>query len=53
MINDPQLAEALRAEIRLTLEADGKAFDVNVARRVYDLAIAARDMCVAAALHHR
>lgn len=45
----PQLAEALRAEIRLALEADGKAFDVNVARRVYDLAIAARDMCVAAA----
>lgn len=45
----PELAAALRAEIRLALEADGKPFDVNVARRVYDLAIAARDMCVAAA----
>lgn len=44
----PQLAEALRDEIRLALEADGKPFDVNVARRVYDLAIAARDMCAAA-----
>lgn len=44
----PQLSEALRAEIRTALEADGKPFDVNVARRVYDLAIAARDMCVAA-----
>lgn len=44
----PELAAALRAEIRLALEADGKPFDVNVARRVYDLAIAARDMCVAA-----
>jgi hypothetical protein len=44
----PELAAALRAEIRLALEADGKPFDVNVARRVYDLAIAARDMCIAA-----
>lgn len=44
----PELAAALRAEIRLALEAGGKPFDVNVARRVYDLAIAARDMCVAA-----
>ncbi len=44
----PQLAEALRAEIRNALEADGKPFDINVARRVYDLAIAAKDMCAAA-----
>jgi hypothetical protein len=44
----PQLAEALRAEIRAALDADGQPFDVNVARRVYDLAIAAKDMCVAA-----
>jgi len=44
----PELAEALRKEIRTALDADGKPFDVNVARRVYDLAIAARDMCVAA-----
>ncbi len=44
----PQLAEALRAEIRAALDADGAPFDVNVARRVYDLAIAARDMCIAA-----
>lgn len=44
----PELSEALRNEIRVALAADGGAFDVNVARRVYDLAIAARDMCVAA-----
>ena len=41
-------AEALRTEIRTALDADGKPFDINVARRVYDIAIAARDMCVAA-----
>lgn len=44
----PELAEALRKEIRTALDADGGPFDVNVARRVYDLAIAARDMCIAA-----
>ena len=44
----PELAEALRNEIRNALEAGGGSFDINVARRVYDLAIAARDMCVAA-----
>lgn len=44
----PELAEALRSEIRQALDADGKPFDVVVARRVYDLAIAAKDMCVAA-----
>jgi hypothetical protein len=44
----PELSEALRNEIRTTLEAGGGPFDINVARRVYDLAIAARDMCVAA-----
>lgn len=44
----PNLAEALRSEIRLALEADGKPFDINVARRVSDLAMSARDMCVAA-----
>jgi Fe-S cluster biogenesis protein NfuA len=44
----PELSEALRREIRTALEADGGPFDINVARRVYDLAIAARDMCVAA-----
>lgn len=44
----PELAEALRNEIRTALDAGGKPFDVNTARRVYDLAIAARDMCVAA-----
>ena len=44
----PTLAEALRNEIRLALEAEGKPFDIHVARRVYDLAIAARDFCVAA-----
>jgi hypothetical protein len=44
----PELSEALRLEIRNALDAGGGPFDVNVARRVYDLAIAARDMCVAA-----
>ena len=44
----PELSEALRNEIRAALEADGGPFNINVARRVYDLAIAARDMCVAA-----
>lgn len=44
----PALAEALRNEIRQALEADGKPFDINVAHRVYDLAIAAKDMCAAA-----
>jgi hypothetical protein len=44
----PELSEALRREIRAALDASGGPFDVNVARRVYDLAIAARDMCVAA-----
>ena len=44
----PELSEALRREIRTALEAEGGPFDINVARRVYDLAIAARDMCVAA-----
>ena len=44
----PELAEALRNEIRQALDAGGKPFDVVVARRVYDLAIAAKDMCVAA-----
>jgi hypothetical protein len=44
----PELAEALRTEIRSALDAGGSPFDVNVARRVYDLAIAARDMCIAA-----
>jgi len=44
----PELSEALRNEIRTTLEAGGGSFDINVARRVYDLAIAARDMCIAA-----
>lgn len=44
----PELSEALRREIRTALEANGGPFDINVARRVYDLAIAARDMCVAA-----
>lgn len=44
----PELAEALRNEIRKALDADGKPFDVVIAQRVYDLAIAAKDMCVAA-----
>jgi hypothetical protein len=42
------LSEALRAEIRTALEADGKPFSIAVARRVYDIAIAARDLLVTA-----
>lgn len=42
------LSEALRAEIRTALEAGGKPFSIAVARRVYDLAIAARDLLVTA-----
>jgi hypothetical protein len=40
------LSEALRNEIRTTLEANGQPFSVNVARRVYDIAIAARDLLI-------
>lgn len=41
------LAEALRNEIRTILDNDGKPFDLHVARRVYDLAIVARDVFAA------
>ncbi len=44
----PALAEAIRAEIRLALDAGGKPFTVAVAKRVYDLAIAAKDFLVSA-----
>jgi hypothetical protein len=39
-----QLTEALRAEIRKILDNDGKPFDIMAAQRVYDFAIAAKDM---------
>lgn len=45
----PQLTEALRNEIRLALDDDGKPFTALVAHRVYDMAIAAKDFLVTAA----
>lgn len=43
------LAEALREELRRVLEDDGQPFTALVARRVYDVAIASKDLLVAAA----
>src|SRR5438046_3138472 len=39
-----RLAETLRAELRAILDNDGKSFDLQVARHVYDFAIAAKDL---------
>jgi hypothetical protein len=39
-----RLAETLRAELRTILDNDGKPFDLQVARYVYDFAIAAKDL---------
>jgi hypothetical protein len=39
-----RLAETLRAELRTILDNDGKSFDLQVARHVYDFAIAAKDL---------
>jgi hypothetical protein len=39
-----RLAETLRAELRTILDNDGKPFDLNVAKHVYDFAIAAKDL---------
>lgn len=39
-----RLAEALRTELRTILDNDGKPFDLQVARHVYDFAIAAKDL---------
>jgi hypothetical protein len=39
-----RLAEALRTELRAILDNDGKPFDLQVARYVYDFAIAAKDL---------
>lgn len=38
------LAEALRTELRAILDNEGKPFDLQVARHVYDFAIAAKDL---------
>ena len=38
------LAETLRTELRAILDNDGKPFDLQVARHVYDFAIAAKDL---------
>jgi hypothetical protein len=43
------LAEALRAELRAILDNDGKPFDLQVARHVYDFAIAAKDLLTVSA----
>jgi hypothetical protein len=45
-IMSERLSEALRTELREILEAGGKPFDVQVARHLYDFAIAARDLLV-------
>ena len=39
-----RLAETLRAELRAILDNEGKPFDLQVARHVYDFAIAAKDL---------
>lgn len=39
-----RLAETLRMELRAILDNDGKPFDLQVARHVYDFAIAAKDL---------
>jgi hypothetical protein len=39
-----RLAEALRTELRAILDNDGKPFDLQVARYVYDFAISAKDL---------
>lgn len=39
-----RLSESLRAELREILDNEGKPFDLQVARHVYDFAIAAKDL---------
>ena len=39
-----RLTETLRAELRAILDNEGKPFDLQVARHVYDFAIAAKDL---------
>lgn len=39
-----RLTETLRAELRSILDNEGKPFDLQVARHVYDFAIAAKDL---------
>jgi hypothetical protein len=43
------LAETLRAELRTILDNAGKPFDLQVARHVYDFAIAAKDLLTVSA----
>ena len=45
-VTSERLAETLRTELRAILDNDGKLFDLQVARRVYDFAIAAKDLLV-------
>jgi hypothetical protein len=44
-----RLAETLRAELREILDNGGKSFDLQVARHVYDFAIAAKDLLTVSA----
>lgn len=44
-----QLTETLRTELRTILDNDGQPFDLNVARHVYDFAIAAKDLLTVSA----
>jgi hypothetical protein len=43
-VSSERLSEALRTELRAILDNDGKPFDLQVARHVYDFAIAAKDL---------
>jgi hypothetical protein len=43
-VSSEHLSEALRTELRAILDNDGKPFDLQVARHVYDFAIAAKDL---------
>jgi hypothetical protein len=43
-VSSERLAEALRTELREILENGGKPFDLQVARHLYDFAIAAKDL---------
>lgn len=43
-VSSERLSEALRTELRAILDNEGKPFDLQVARQVYDFAIAAKDL---------
>ena len=43
-VTSERLTETLRAELRTILDNDGKPFDIQCARHLYDFAIVAKDM---------